>query len=70
MVKFTLNYSKPTKINLDILGEQYQNNNGDTINGIQYNPYNMLHLQLYNPIYTCFFDMNNKISRLILVGFE
>ena len=60
MAKFTLNYSKPTKINLDILGEQYQNHTGETINGIQYNPYNIQHLQLYNPIYTCFFDMNNK----------
>ena len=60
MEKFALNYYKPTKINLDILGEQYQNIYGESINGIKYNPYCIQNIQLYNPIYNRFFDMNNN----------
>jgi len=57
MDRFTINYSKPFIIQLETLGNQHDiiNSNIDTKH--QYQPYNIKHLQLYNPIYKQFFNM-------------
>ena len=60
MNKELLKYCKPTKINLNVLGEQYQDASSEISNDIDYNPYRMQQMQLYNPIYKRFFEMNES----------
>ena len=62
MYKTPIAYCKPTIINLEVLCEQYRQN-PDVIESEQtpndYNPYRVRDLQLYNPIYRKFFEMND-----------
>jgi len=53
MTKLKIQYSKPDKIDLSILGKQQESQE-------YYKPFNIKNLQLYNPIYDYFFTMNNK----------
>lgn len=55
MTKLKIQYSKPDKIDLSILGKQYQSKNKD-----DYNPFNIDNLQLYHPLYNQFFTMNKN----------
>jgi hypothetical protein len=61
MHKPPITYCKPAIINLEVLCEQYRKN-PDFIESEQtpndYNPYRVRDLQLYNPIYNKFFEMN------------
>ena len=54
MTKLKLQYSKPDKLDVSVLGKHDENENKD------YNPYNIQNLQLYNPVYDYFFTMNNN----------
>ena len=64
MSKFKINYFKPKDINLEFLANQYKKNQ---ITDDSYNPYNIENLQLYNPLYKLFFDMNeNNYFRISL----
>lgn len=60
MNKDLLKYCKPVKIDLNVLGEQYQNASSEISNEIDYNPYRIQETQLYNPIYKRFFEMNDS----------
>ena len=53
--KFRINYSKQKNIDLEILGNQYEEENGT-----DYQPYKIDKLQLYNPLYKNFFSMNEN----------
>jgi len=59
MNKFSLNYCKPHKPDLNVLGEQFQITMHDSPSGVEYHPYRIQDLQLYNPIYKRIFDMNS-----------
>ena len=63
MHKPSIAYCKPAIINLEVLCEQYRQN-PDFVESEQtpndYNPYRMRDLQLYNPIYRKFFEMNSS----------
>jgi len=60
-----INYCKPKIINLDVLDKEYQENNQNT--ELQYNPYHIKDLQLYNPIYNRLFKLNeNNFSTIAL----
>ena len=52
--KFRINYSKQKNIDLDLLGNQYEEEHGT-----DYKPYKIGKLQLYNPVYKNFFTMND-----------
>jgi hypothetical protein len=60
-----INYCKPKMIDLACLDKEAQS---IVINEqISYHPYNILNLQLYNPIYNRLFEMNeNNFSRVAL----
>ena len=60
MSKFLLNYSKPQKIDLNILGEQYQTIGCKVDTNVVYQPYSIQNIQMYNPVYKRIFDMNNS----------
>ena len=53
--KFRINYSKQKNIDLELLGNQYEEENGT-----EYKPYKIDKLQLYNPLYKNFFSMNES----------
>ena len=51
-MEYKLHYSKPEFIHLEKLKEQNQHPD--------FNPYEINELQLYNPIYSRFFEMNDS----------
>lgn len=53
--KFRINYSKQKNIDLELLGNQYEEEHGT-----DYKPYKIDKLQLYNPLYKNFFTMNDS----------
>jgi hypothetical protein len=55
MTKVKIQYSKPERIDLSILGKQYEKNSKE-----DYNPFQIENLQLYNPLYNQFFTMNKN----------
>ena len=55
MTKLKIQYSKPERIDLSILGKQYQEKNKE-----DYDPFQIENLQLYNPLYNQFFTMNKN----------
>ena len=59
MSKFKVNYYKPKDINLSLLTEQYNQTKEQNVDD-SYNPYEITKLQLYNPLYKLFFDMNEN----------
>jgi hypothetical protein len=59
MSKFKVNYYKPKNINLSLLTEQYKQTKEQNVDD-SYNPYEITKLQLYNPLYKLFFDMNEN----------
>ena len=66
MSKFKVNYYKPADIDLSFLEKQYDKINGETSDE-NYNPYQISDIQLYNPLYKNFFDMNeNNYSKIAL----
>ena len=66
MSKFKVNYYKPKDIDLSLLTEQYHKNQNQSCEE-NYNPYIISNIQLYNPLYKLFFDMNeNNYSKISL----
>tara|TARA_E500000178_G_scaffold310493_1_gene325632 strand:+ start:3511 stop:5211 length:1701 start_codon:yes stop_codon:yes gene_type:complete len=64
MSKFKIHYRKPELIDLPVLAKQYEENNDENS---QYNAFNIQQLQLYQPIYKLFFEMNkNNYSSIAL----
>ena len=57
--KFEINYFKTKIILLENLKKSFQSFLEEDIE-VNYNPYNIENLQLYNPIYSEFFKMNNN----------
>ena len=57
MSKFRIHYNKPNSIDLPILAKQYQEEHKDAVNK-NYNPYEIDNVQLYQPLYKLFFEMN------------
>lgn len=55
MTKLKIQYSKPERIDLSILGKQYEEKNKE-----DYDPFQIENLQLYNPLYNQFFTMNKN----------
>ena len=61
MSKMKLNYYKPKKIDMEYLAKQYEASKNSEMNeNNSFNPYLIENVQLYNPIYREFFDMNAK----------
>ena len=58
----TIDYTKPLFIELPSLDEKL-----DPVDKSEYNPFSIQQLQLYNPIYNMFFEMNdNNYNRIAL----
>jgi len=55
---FSVNYCKAKPINIDSLVENWEKE--DVVNHPFYEPYKIHHLQQYNPIYSVFFELNDK----------
>ena len=56
--KFTINYHKLNPLNLNYLEEKFEGSFEDLDN--EYNPFRIMNLQNYNPIYNDFFELNDK----------
>ena len=67
MSKFRIHYNKPNSIDLPILAKQYQEEHKDAVNK-NYNPYEIDKLQLYQPLYKLFFEMNETNYRSIALN--
>ena len=59
MSKFKIHYHKPELVNLSVLGKQYKESKDENEES-QYNPFEIQQLQLYQPIYKLFFEMNEN----------
>jgi hypothetical protein len=66
--KFTINYVKQHKIDLEALEKDYEYNPEDF--EYKYNPFQIKTFQNYNPIYSLFFDLSEKSYNKIALNHE